>query len=162
MPMSTECLIREARRHDVPAVAALIEEFALYMRDLGDATELRLDAKTLARDGFGTEPAFRGLVAEVSGEVVGFLLHHAGYDTDAACRLRFVVDLYVTKTARRRGVATALMNEVREIAAADGAAQVVWTVDRRNALAGRFYEGIGARYIEGLALMYLGVQAQQV
>lgn len=34
-------------------MAALIEEFALYMRELGDTTELRLDAKALQRDGLG-------------------------------------------------------------------------------------------------------------
>lgn len=34
-------------------MAALIEEFALYMRELGDTTELRLDAEALQRDGFG-------------------------------------------------------------------------------------------------------------
>lgn len=155
MTSSVECLIREARRDDVPALAALIEEFARYMRELGDTTHFRFDAETLSRDGFGTDPAFRGLVAEVSGGVVGFLLHHAGYDTDAACRLLFVVDLYVTESARARGIGAALMNAARTVAAAAGARQIVWTVDRRNTLARRFYERIGARYVEGLHLMSL-------
>jgi hypothetical protein len=81
-----QCEIREARLGDVRAIAVLVDEFTGYMRALGDTTELRLNAEVLERDGFGPEPAFRGLVAEVSGEVVGYLLHHAGYDTDAACR----------------------------------------------------------------------------
>jgi GNAT superfamily N-acetyltransferase len=157
MTSSTGCLIRDACRQDVPAMAALTEEFARYMRDLGDTTELRLDAEALERDGFGTDPAFRGLVAELSGQVVGFLLHHAGYDTDAATRLLFVVDLYVTESARGRGIGAALINEARRAATAAGATQLVWTVDRRNALARRFYEGIGARYVEELDLMYLHV-----
>jgi GNAT superfamily N-acetyltransferase len=157
MPSSTRCHIREARRDDVPLMAALAAEFSRYMRDLGDLTDLRLDADALERDGFGPSPAFRGLVAELSGEIVGFLLHHAGYDTDAACRLLFVVDLYVTEAARGRGIGTALMNEARKVAAAGGAKQIVWTVDRRNAIARRFYEGVGARYIDELALMCLDV-----
>ncbi len=139
-------------------MAALVEEFARYMRSLGDATELRLDAAALERDGFGTEPAFRGLVAEVSGDMVGFLLHHPGYDTDAASRLLFVVDLFVTQRARGRGIGAALMNEARAVAARGGAKQMVWTVDRRNALARRFYEGIGADYVRELDLMYLDVE----
>ena len=138
-------------------MAILVEEFGRYMRALGDTTDLRLDAEALERDGFGAEPAFRGLVAEFSGEVVGFLLHHAGYDTDAACRLLFVVDLYVTESARGRGIGAALMNEARRVAARAGARQIVWTVDRRNVLARRFYEGIGARYVEALDLMYVDV-----
>ena len=138
-------------------MAALVEEFAGYMRGLGDTTELRLDAEAFEQDGFGPDPAFRGLVAEMSGEVVGFLLHHPGYDTDAACRLLFVVDLYVTESARGLGIGAALMSEARKVAAGGGAKQIVWTVDRRNALGRRFYEGIGASYVEELELMYLDV-----
>lgn len=138
-------------------MAALVEEFARYMRDLGDTTGLRLDAEALERDGFGTAPAFRGVIAEVSGAVAGFLLHHPGYDTDAASRLLFVVDLFVTQAARGRGIGGALMNEARKVAARGGAKQIVWTVDRRNSQARRFYEGIGAGYVEELHLMYLNV-----
>jgi GNAT superfamily N-acetyltransferase len=151
--MYPDCSIREAARADVPAMAMLVEEFSQYMRDLGDTSELRLDAAALKRDGFGPDPAFGGLVAEVSGKVVGFLLHHAGYDTDAACRLLFVVDLFVTTTLRGRGIGLALMNGARDLAAGTGARQIVWTIDRRNVLAQRFYEGIGARNVEELHLM---------
>jgi len=157
MTSSAECLIREARHTDIAAIAGLVKEFADYMRDLGDTTELKLDAEAIERDGFGEDPAFRGLVAEVSEGVVGFLLHHAGYDTDAACRLLFVVDLYVTASARGRGIGAALMNAARAVAGRAGARQMVWTVDRRNALGRRFYEAIGAGYVEGLDLMYLDV-----
>lgn len=155
MTSAANVIIRDAGRDDVPAMAALIEEFARYMRDLGDLTDLRLDAVALHRDGFGVDPAFRGLVAERAGTVVGLLLHHAGYDTDAACRLLFVVDLYVAESARGHGIGAALMNEARKAAVRAGARQLVWTVDRRNVAAKRFYEGIGARYVKDLELMYL-------
>lgn len=157
MTQSTACLIRDARPDDVPAIAILVEEFARYMRNLGDMTELRLNAEAIERDGFGADPAFRGMVAEVSGNVVGFLLHHAGYDTDAAARLLFVVDLYVTESAREQGIGAALMKAAREVAARNGAVQMVWTVDRRNAQARRFYEGIGASCVKELDLMTLDV-----
>ncbi|TAK15004.1 MAG: GNAT family N-acetyltransferase [Acidobacteria bacterium] len=157
MTSSTACQIREARRDDVPAIASLVEEFARYMRDLGDTTGLRLDAAALERDGFGPDPAFRGLVAESSGSVAGFLLYHAGYDTDAAARLLFVVDLYVTESARGLGIGAALMAAARTVAARSGARQIVWTIDRRNTQARRFYERIGARDVEGLDLMCLDV-----
>jgi len=151
-------IIRPARREDVPAIAALAAQFAHYMRELGDTTPLQLDAQTLMRDGFGPNPAFSGLVAEsagVTGEVVGYLLHHPGYDTDAARRLLFVVDLYVAVAARGQGIATALMAEARQLAVGGGAAQLVWTVDRRNTRALRFYEGLGAVYADELALLYM-------
>ena len=152
--------IRTACRDDVPAIGALVAEFARYMRELGDTSDLRLDAAALERDGFGPDPAFGGLVAEMAGEVVGFLLHHGGYDTDAASRLLFVVDLYVTASARRNGIGVALMNEARKVAAARGARQLVWTVDRRNAAALRFYERMGSEYVDHLRLMCLDVEVR--
>lgn len=155
--LSAQYLLRTARRSDIPAMAALIEEFAQYMRELGDTTELRLNAETLERDGFGNDPAFYGIVADESGEIVGFLLYHAGYDTDAACRLLFIVDLYVTSSRRDQGMGAALMNEARRIAAESGAKQMVWTVDKRNTAGKRFYERIGAHYVDQLDLMYLDV-----
>lgn len=154
---STDVLVRDARRGDVRAIASLAREFAEYLHDLGDTAEHRLDAEALERDGFGPDPAFGGLVAEVSGRIVGYLLHHPGYDSDAACRLLFVVDLYVTRSARGRGIGASLLNSARTAAAASGAKQIVWTVDRRNASARRFYEKLGARYVERLDLMYLDV-----
>ena len=108
MTSPTNCLVRESSLADVPAFAALALEFAQYMRGLGDLTEFRLDAETLERDGFGPEPAFHGLVAEAAGEVVGYLLYHGGYDTDEACRLLMVADLFVAKSARGFGIGTAL------------------------------------------------------
>ena len=157
MNSPTAVRIRDARITDVPAIAALIEEFAGYMRTLGDSTELRLDAEALQRDGFGPNPAFRGLVAEMSGNTVGFLLHHPGYDTDAACRLLFVVDLFVTKSAQGRGIGAALMHEARAVAARQGVRQLVWTIDRRNSQARRFYERLGAGHVDALELMSLDV-----
>ena len=157
MTSSSPWLIRQARPDDVPAMAALVEEFAEYMRALGDTTAPGLDAETLRRDGFGPAPAFQGVVAERRGVVAGFLLHHAGYDTDAAVRLLFVIDLYVTASVRGQGIGAALLGAARDIAVRDGAAQLVWTVDRRNALARRFYERMGADYVQGLELMCLDV-----
>lgn len=153
MSSSTNVLIRTARRADIPAMAALIAEFANYMRELGDTSDFRFDADSLERDGFGEQPAFEGLVAEVSGIVVGYLLHHPGYDTDAACRLLFVADLFVTQSARGRGAGAALMRAARALATTRGAKQLVWTVYRRNVTARRFYEQLGARYADDLALM---------
>src|SRR5690348_13986240 len=108
MTSPTNCLVRDATLADVPAIAALAREFAQYMRGLGDLTECRLDAEALERDGFRDEPAFHGIVAEVASDVVGYLLYHAGYDSDAACRLLVVADLFVTESARGVGVGAAL------------------------------------------------------
>src|SRR6266403_1139643 len=116
MTATSEYVIREARLADVPTIAALAAEFAQYLRGLGDTTEFRLDADALERDGFGPEPAFRGLVAEMAGAVVGYLLYHDGYDPDAACRVLFVADLFVTQVVRGHGAGAALIREASAVA----------------------------------------------
>src|SRR5262249_37498261 len=143
---TAEFVIREARIDDVPAIAALAADFAQYLRGLGDLGDFRLDAQALMRDGFGDDPAFGGLVAELSGRVVGYLLHHGGYDTDAACRVMFVIDLFVSSSVRRAGIGAALMQRACSIAQQNGAKALVWTVYEPNMIARRFYEDIGARY----------------
>ncbi len=157
MSATTGCVIRSATLADVPAIARLTHEFAEYMRGIGSTTELRLDAGALERDGFGPRQAFEGLVAEAHSGILGYLLHHDGYDTDAAHRLLFVVDLFVTRAARQHGVGVALMREARAIAHARGAKQLVWTVDRLNTAAQRFYQRIGGEFVRGLDLMCLDV-----
>jgi GNAT superfamily N-acetyltransferase len=69
----------------------------------------------------------------------------------------FLVDLFVTASARGRGIGTALMTEVRWLAAAQRATRVVWTIHRLNTPARRFYEGVGARGVPDLSVMYVDV-----
>lgn len=157
----SDITIRPARRDDVPALGALAAEFAHYMRSVGDQTEFRLTAEAIERDGFGEHPAFEGLVAERGGGVVGYLLFHNAYDTDAACRLLMVVDLFVTAASRGGGIGEALMRRACGIAAARGAERVVWTVYRGNRSARHFYERIGAQRIEELDLMFIDAKAGQ-
>jgi GNAT superfamily N-acetyltransferase len=157
MNAPTEYVIRKMSLADVPAIAGLAAEFAQYLRGLGDTTEFRLNADALERDGFGPEPAFGGVVAEMAGVVVGYLLYHDGYDTDAAYRLLVVADLFVTQAARGRGAGAVLMREARQIAVRRGAKRLVWTVYKHNIEALRFYERIGGRYAHDLCLMFLDV-----
>jgi len=157
MNAPVEYVIRQASRADVPTIARLAAEFAQYLRGLGDTTEFRLNADALERDGFGPEPAFDAVVAEMAGVVVGYLLYHNGYDTDAAYRLLVVADLFVTEAARGRGTGVALMREASEIAISRGAKRLVWTVYHHNTEALRFYERIGGRYAQDLRLMFLDV-----
>ena len=148
-----DLLLRPMSMADVPAVARLAGEFAQHMRALGDTTPLCLDADALVRDGFGERPAFAGIVAVRDAEIVGYLLHHDGYDTDAACRVLFVCDLFVREAERGHGVGAALMREARDVATSRGAAQLVWTVASKNTAARQFYERLGAHVDDSVHIM---------
>jgi len=102
-----------------------------------------------------SKPAFAGLVAELNGEVVGYLLYHFGYDSDSAARNLQIVDLYADLDSRKRGVGRALMTRAASIARKEGAQELVWAVYRANTLATGFYERLGAQRITDVFFMKL-------
>ena len=147
--------IRPALASDAPAVGRLAQRFASYLRTLGDQTEFNLNAESYLRDGFGLRPAFKGLVAEEDDQVIGYLLYHFGYDSDAAARNLHVADLYVESSARKFGVGRALMARAASIARDVGAQELVWSVYHANAPAAAFYERLGAQRITDVFFMKL-------
>ena len=147
--------IREATMNDAKDIGSLAEEFYEYLRSLGDPTNFQFNAETFLRDGFGDNPAFKGLVAEENDMVVGYLLYHSGYDTDLAIRVLYIADLYVRPNSRRRGIGRALMERVSEICIEEGGKSLLWSVYLPNHPAFRFYEQIGAYHNKEMEIMYL-------
>ncbi len=151
-------VVRPATSGDAEAVAILAAEFHAYLKGLGDPTRFHFTAETFLRDGFGTQPAFAGLVAEAHGEVVGYALLTFGYDTDRSRREAYLNDLFVTETQRGRGVGRLLMRAAAEAARTQHGAQGLWWgVYERNTSACRFYEHLGATYLEGVRFMAASV-----
>ena len=93
-------------------------------------------------DGFSSDPAFRGLVAEDGSELVGYLLFSRTYDGDYL-RDFYIADLYVRQASRGKGIGRMLMNGLRSIAVAEGVQRLSWAVHKNNAAAIRFYERLG-------------------
>jgi ribosomal protein S18 acetylase RimI-like enzyme len=151
--------VRPARASDAEAVGNLAKQFAGYLRSLGDPTEFKLTAEAYWRDGFSSQPAFAGLVVEDSGKVIGYLLYHFGYDSDAAALNLHIADLYVDSGARRRGAGRALMAAAASIAREAGARELVWSVYHANNLATTFYEKLGAQRITEVFFMKLRADA---
>jgi ribosomal protein S18 acetylase RimI-like enzyme len=145
--------VRPATAADATVIGQLSAQFADYLRSLGDPTDFQFTAEVYLRDGFGPDPAFAGIVAEAGGEVIGYLLYHFGYDIDRAIRLLHVIDLYVREDSRRRGAGFALMNEAARICRDRGGRELFWAVYIPNTLAARFYERLGAYYVEDLHFM---------
>lgn len=149
--------IRSATPEDAEAIGRLAKEFAEYLRSLGDAVDVQFDAKAYLCDGFGSNPAFSGLVAEHSGEIIGYLLYHPGYDVDYVTRTLHIVDLYVQERRRRQGVGRALMEEAAKICRRCGGTQLFWSAYVRNKQALAFYKSLGARHTKDLVFMRLDV-----
>jgi ribosomal protein S18 acetylase RimI-like enzyme len=152
--------IREATQDDAGDIVALYDELTDYLRSLGDTTDFQFNSRTYLRDGFGDKPAFKGLVAKVGDNVIGYLLYHLGYDTDLAARTLHVIDLYVRPAYRLQGVGRALMKRAAEICAVAGGKRLYWFVYSPNRPAFSFYERLGAQYLKDMESMYLPVEEE--
>jgi ribosomal protein S18 acetylase RimI-like enzyme len=149
--------IRQAVREDAKSVEKLEKEFSSDLRSIGITAESSFNAECYLRDGFGPNPAFSGLVADTGTELIGYLLYHWGYEVEDAARILYVIDLYVRRNSRRQGVGRSLMEESVNVCRELGGSQVFWSVYDSNALAFRFYEGLGASYTKDERLMNLNV-----
>jgi len=150
-------IIRTATPHDAEAVASLGREFVAYLHALGDQHPHCLSAEEYLRDGFGEDPAFSGLIAELGGQVVGHLLYCRAYDNDLGGRTLYVIDLFVHEGTRRRGVGLTLMQEAANICRQFGGHQLLWCVYAPNKTALAFYEDLGAKYFPNLKFMHWSV-----
>jgi ribosomal protein S18 acetylase RimI-like enzyme len=97
------------------------------------------------RDAFGRRRAFRVLVAEVDGRVVGYASFLPGYNTDIARPEFWMLDLFVGASWRSRGIGRALVASVARATVRRGFACLEWGVRGDNRRAKKFYHSLGAR-----------------
>lgn len=156
--MST-ATVRPSTADDAPAIARLASSFSEYLRSIGDPDPDpgQITEQQYLSDGTGPGQAFYGLIGELDGEPVGYLLYCHGYDLDLEGRVVCVIDLFVQESARGHGVGRLLMQTTAKICREAGGKQLSWSVYSRNELAQRFYEHLGATFIQDLAFMHLRV-----
>jgi GNAT superfamily N-acetyltransferase len=141
MPLSIRHILPEYA-HDIERIYA---QSAAHLRSIGDTGDLLFNSDIYLRDGFGNRRAFEGIVAIQNARVVGYLLYFLGYDSDAASRYLFVVDLAVEESQRRSGIGKALMAEAEKIARKEGAGKIALWVHEKNESAIQFYHELGAQ-----------------
>ena len=132
--------IRPAEPDDAECVVAMIR--ALSRHDGEPHPSLTED--DFRRDGFGPEPAFWALIAELDGQPVGCAAYNRAYSLEWAAHGCYLLDLYVTEEVRRQGVGRALMEAVCRDARGMGAIFLAWSMARRNVEGSGFYEKLGA------------------
>src|SRR4051812_33305408 len=96
-------IIRACLASDAAGIESLFQEFVAYLHSIGDETEYRFSARQYLADGFGSNPAFRGLAAEDASGLVGYLLFSQTYDSEYF-RTFYIADLYVQQGSRGNGV----------------------------------------------------------
>ena len=137
--------IREARRDDAEAIVALIRALAEFEHLPGPTDDA---AARFVEHGFGPRRHFESLVAEVDGAIVAYTVHLTTYSTFRMRPTLFLEDIFVHPRARRRGIATALMERLRGLAVERGYGRFEWMVLDWNAGAQALYAKLGAQQMD--------------
>ncbi len=104
--------IRPARLEDVPTIASLIRELAVYEK-LED--QVKATADDLARHLFGDRPAADVIIAEVEGDPVGFALFFSTFSTFRGQPGIYLEDLFVRPEHRGRGIGKTLLAGIAKL-----------------------------------------------
>ena len=136
-----ECMVRAIRRGDRERWAPLWRAYLDFYRA---QWSLEVANATWARIFDPLEPV-HAVVAERSGELIGFshyLFQRSTWLINPQCYLQ---DLYVGEAERGGGVGRALIAAVVAAAKDAGAARVFWNTHETNAVARRLYDAVAER-----------------
>lgn len=136
--------IRPATIDDAQLLRTLIRELAEFERELDLCV---IEAVDLARDGFGSNPSFRALIADWDGQPAGYALFFGHYSTWAGRRL-FLEDLFVREPFRGMGIGKALLASVARIAVQENSNGMQWEVLNWNDKAIELYKSLGAEFLD--------------
>jgi len=132
-------LIRPAIATDCDAILSLIKELAVFEK-MPDQVEMT--TATLIKDGFEADPKFSCLVAEINEAIVAYALYYPTYSTWKGSTM-YLDDLYVTPSARRRGIGAKMFKAVAKAAVNRGCKRLEWTCLEWNKNAICMYEKLG-------------------
>jgi GNAT superfamily N-acetyltransferase len=150
--------IRPATIDDAPLLATMIRELAGYERL---SHEVRATADDLARDGFGADPKFRSLIAEVDGQPAGYALLFQTYSTFRGSAGLFLEDIFIRPQFRRQGIGKELFAHMTGICVREGYSSLQWEVLDWNQPAIDFYRKLGAVFLDDWKVMSLAGEALQ-
>lgn len=134
--------IRPATIDDAALLRTLIRELAEFERQLELCV---IETADLVRDGFGSAPKFRALIAEWDGKPAGYALFFGYYSTWVGQGL-YLEDLFVRPQYRGKGIGMALMAAVARIALQENCCAMRWEVLDWNEKAIELYKSLGAEF----------------
>lgn len=137
--------VRSATEADLQLILDFIRGLAEYEK-LGH--ECIADIDTLRRFLFDT-PTAEVLIAELDGVAAGFALYFSSFSTFLGRPGIYLEDLFVRPESRGHGVGRALLERLARTAIERDYGRLEWSVLDWNRPAIDFYEGLGARPVEG-------------
>jgi GNAT superfamily N-acetyltransferase len=141
--------IRKAVEGDVPKLLPLMRELAEFEKY---ADDFAVTEEGLREQGFcRSPPDFSCLIAEETGELVGFLVYYLIPFTYRAKPNLIIKELYIAGRYRSKGVSKLLMKAVAREAEEADCGMIKWWVAKWNEPGIKFYQRLGAPYRQRLA-----------
>ncbi|RQM47414.1 GNAT family N-acetyltransferase [Paraburkholderia bannensis] len=139
---SADFVIRPVNAADHAAWLAL---WQAYCRHYEVTLDERVNARTWARIADPAEPIHALIAHGEDGEPLGlcnYVLHPNTWSDQTVCYLE---DLYVAPQGRRKGVATAFIERLREIGERENWFRIYWITNDANEAAQAVYDRIASR-----------------
>lgn len=138
--------IRPATPADAALLHELVTALAVYERE-PDA--VKATPEDLRASLFGDGATAHALLCEQGGQVLGFAVYFFNYSTWLGRNGLYLEDLFVRPQARGQGAGLALLRHLAQLAVDKGCGRFEWSVLDWNQPAIEFYQGVGARPMEG-------------
>ena len=137
--------IRPAKMEDAALLASMIRELAAFEHL---EHEVSANEEGLLRDGFGSHPKFRAVMAEWNNEPAGYAIFFEFFSSFQGLTGLFLDDLFVRPAYRKHGIGTALIKHVAGIAWREKYFCMRWEVLDWNKSAIEFYNNLGATFLD--------------
>lgn len=144
--------LRNATSKDIPLILSFIRELAEYERA---PNAVSCTEKDLRRDGFGSNPKFRVIIASWDREPAGMAFFFYNYSTWQGRPGIFIEDLFVRPRFRGKGIGRALMAKLAQTAIAEKCHGIRWEVLDWNKPAIDVYQHLGSKFREGWRIMQI-------
>ena len=136
--IAKDVVVRQAQEADLPRLVELFDEYRVFYGQASDAEGGR--AFLAARLAAGDSKVFVGLCGD---DVCAFAQLYPSFSSTAAAPIWILNDLYVEESARKSGLATALLERADQLAVETGAHHLELATARDNIAAQELYEKHG-------------------
>lgn len=144
--------VRAATPKDIPLIAELIKDLAIY-EELGDSCSFV--ESDIEKALFSDRPDAEVLIGELDGMPAGFALFFHNYSTFLGRKGLYLEDLFVRPSARGKGLGKLLLQSLARIAVERNCARMEWFVLDWNEPSIQFYKSLGAQPMEGWKIFRL-------
>ena len=128
--------VRPGTIEDCDTIHSFISELADY---LGLKEKVQATPEDIRRDGFGSNPKFRAILAHDAGKTLGVAIYFFTYSSWAGRKVLNLHDVIVSNSSRRSGVGRRLLSYLAKEAKKNDCARIDLEVRSYNE-ARKFYE----------------------